>query len=413
MILFPLTLLLLFTAALSAFGQEGLIPERRKPQFLSQGGYMVIPAPYSMPGIGEGMAIYGGVNNYIGYADFFGIHTMGDAEGTMVGLWDLHLIKEHLFVDLTRMEFQKVGFNSYASRGMGGGKDDFSVIETDRYRANMVDTVFSFYDRRLEVGMDFYEETFRPRRFLDPEGEVIQTISDPDEDYGNNYDYSILIDLSDDRQDPRRGVRGELIFTPKPKNGPDDPEYYTTSINLTGYLPLDGSDTWVFNYFHSDAHIQKKGEQDKAVLAEAYDCTYASCSQEVQNEIDNIYAHNTYGSARALGGTDRLRAYPGNRFQGAHSRAVGTEVRFNFLEGRKPVNLFLIKDLRTSVQLAFFHEIGTVADEESQLWKRYRTSTGAGVRFVMGSGFVYRFDYAVGDEGGEMTIFVTYPWEEL
>jgi hypothetical protein len=32
------------------------------------------------------------------------------------------------------------------------------------------------------------------------------------------------------------------------------------------------------------------------------------------------------------------------------------------------------------------------------------------MRIVTGSGIVYRIDYATGDEGGETTMIINYPW---
>ena len=70
-----------------------------------------------------------------------------------------------------------------------------------------------------------------------------------------------------------------------------------------------------------------------------------------------------------------------------------------------------MKDIRTSIQSAFFYERGSVADDEKNLGENEKQSYGAGVRLITGSGLVYRFDIASGDEGYEYTMILNYPWE--
>ena len=66
--------------------------------------------------------------------------------------------------------------------------------------------------------------------------------------------------------------------------------------------------------------------------------------------------------------------------------------------------------MRTNVQLAFFAEMGRVAEKSDDLWGSYRSSYGVGIRMLTGSGIVYRMDIAAGDEGIEYTIIFSYPW---
>ena len=60
--------------------------------------------------------------------------------------------------------------------------------------------------------------------------------------------------------------------------------------------------------------------------------------------------------------------------------------------------------------MAFFFEEGTVADKASELWQEKRTSAGVGTRVVTSSGFVYRLDFATGQEGSSTIIIFDYPW---
>lgn len=89
---------------------------------------------------------------------------------------------------------------------------------------------------------------------------------------------------------------------------------------------------------------------------------------------------------------------------------LGTEFRWNFATDVIPFDFWIWKDIATGFQLALFHEIATVAEQKSQLWEDSRSSTGAGLRMVSGSGIVYRFDMAYGDEGRQTSIIFNYPW---
>jgi hypothetical protein len=40
----------------------------------------------------------------------------------------------------------------------------------------------------------------------------------------------------------------------------------------------------------------------------------------------------------------------------------------------------------------------------------YRSSYGLGLRLISASGFVYRADYATGDEGSEVSVIFSYPF---
>ncbi|MBE9541539.1 MAG: hypothetical protein IMF01_04405, partial [Proteobacteria bacterium] len=116
------------------------------------------------------------------------------------------------------------------------------------------------------------------------------------------------------------------------------------------------------------------------------------------------------GTAKSLGGDERLRSYPRERYSGAHMVYYGTELRWNISEGVKPFNFWIWKDVATGLQLALFYERGSVAETESELGDIWRSSYGAGFRLVSGSGFVYRADIATGEEDTEVTVIFNYPW---
>jgi hypothetical protein len=172
----------------------------------------------------------------------------------------------------------------------------------------------------------------------------------------------------------------------------------------------------VFNYLRSDAHVTRKGETDPAVVEQQQGLNCSTITDPVQRQfcidaINSMVANNTYGSATSLGGFNRLRSYPTGRFRGAHTEFYGTEIRWNLTDEATPFNLFIMKDVRTSWQLAVFYEIGSTADSQCEVGDIWRSSYGAGLRMVTASGIVFRADIAAGREGVEPNIFIGYPWE--
>ena len=392
--------------------EPSIIPKRKGPQFLNEEGYLLLPAPYSLPGIGEGIAYFTSFNNYLGNADIFASKVEGDVDGYFLGLWDLHLIKNRLFFDLTFHDMNKVGMSNYSSRGINSLSDDYTVLEFDKNRDSSLKTTLSFFQRRLEFIGQYSKSENRLSAIKSSGGALIESLTDGKSTTTHQRSFAVVMDLTDHRQNPTKGFRTEIKYRQSEPASDFDPDYYTLNYNFTGYLPVGRQSTVALNYFKSDAIVTREGETDKLLIAQelGFGCG-GSCSESIQAIINNKYQENRLGNARSLGGAYRLRAYPDGRFTGAHSETVGLEFRWNLSAERKPFNLYFMKDIRTGVQFALFHEIGTVADERSDLWKERRSASGMGTRFVMGSGVIYRFDYAWADEGSEISIMIDYPWE--
>ncbi|HUJ73979.1 MAG TPA: hypothetical protein VL359_03935, partial [bacterium] len=189
---------------------------------------------------------------------------------------------------------------------------------------------------------------------------------------------------------------------------------YVTNVSASAYVPVWGISTWALNYFRSDAQVRSPGLTDRAAIAaqQGLFCAPgdAPCQAALTARVNNILAANTNGSAEALGGQYRLRAYPQSRFQGAHTEYLSTELRINVTEEFTPFDYVFFKGIRTGIQIAPFYEIGTVAESASALWALNRADYGVGARLITASGAVYRLDVAVGDEGTGTTITINYPW---
>lgn len=406
----------LILSVLPVSADASWIAERRKPQFSTDFGYAVFPYPYSLPGIGMGLGLVGGAVNMNdtttdAYAMLFG----GDVQGLAAGVAELHVIPRRLILDLGYSGISAAAIQNFSQRGMNTGKNDYANIEMGDITYYGSRLTATFLDRRLEVYGAYYRGSSQLESIRDRDGNVIiESQTSP----VNRSHVTILgtrVDLTDDYPDPRRGFRLDLTRTHTP---PDDlgPNYFIQDYNATAYVPLGRRSTWAFNYFRSDAHIDRKGETDPSVIEEenGLDCDSIAdpdsrqlCSDFLISTAEN----NTYGTASTLGGFNRLRSYPNMRYKGAHTLFYGTEIRWNLTDESTPYDIFIMKDVRTSWQVALYYEIGSVADKRDELGDVWRASTGVGLRMVTASGVVFRADVAAGREGVAPSIFIGYPWE--
>ncbi|MCP4753056.1 MAG: BamA/TamA family outer membrane protein [Proteobacteria bacterium] len=395
--------------------------ERRRSQFLSETGYLIVPAPYSLPGIGTGMMAWGSGNNLVDtYIDIYGYLFTGDAKGSGFGIDDLHLVSKTLMLGLGRENITKATIMNYSKRGMDTEKDEYRLLEASDIYGNYGQLTLSFFDRMLEIYGEYYSQTARLDRIRDSEGNVIVDIADPEPQRSESLELGILVDYTDDRQDPRQGFRLDTRMAQSAPDSNFDPAYYSLDINATGFVPVGEYSTLVFNLFRSDAIVTREGETDPVEIARnlGIDCTSIvdptqkrECEQTREELMSNTYAGNKYGTAASLGGRSRLRAYPGSRFIGAHTLFMGTELRWNITDEFTPFDWWIMKDVRTAVQFAAFYELGSVADATDELGDQTRSSYGSGFRIVTGSGLVYRVDLAYGDEGPALTMIANYPWQ--
>ena len=393
------------------------ITERRKDQFTTSPGYAVFPYPYSLPGIGSGVGLVGGVMNISEtYTDAYAIMFGGEVKGLAVGLSEIHLIPQRLILDVGYSDISKVQFTSYSGRGMDTHEDDFRLLDlsdTVYYGGRMTAT---FFDRRFEVYGGWYRGASQLDSIRDKDGNIIVDALDAAREWNETTLIGTRIDLTDDYADPRRGFRFNIsrFSTPPSETGPD---MYVMDYNMTIYLPVGKYSTWAFNLLRSDATVKHKGETDPAILQDqqGINCNDPSLTAQQQQfcfeVINNTIANNTYGTATSLGGFSYLRSYSQGRYNGAHTQFYGTEFRWNLTDESTPFNLFIMKDIRTAIQVAAFFEIASTADLRSELGDTWRESYGVGIRMVTASGVVFRADFAYGHEGFEPQIFIGYPWE--
>ncbi len=392
------------------------VPERRKDPFPTEEAHMLVPLPYSMPGIGEGYFLMGYLSNVFDSTfDAALVLTQGDATGTVTQLDEIPLIEDRLHLKLMDMDINKATVSDYESRGMDSGST-YNLVEVSGVRQQSTELTWSMWQRRVAFMARYKSNANDVEALRDSGGTLLASYNPPVHSEGLNRSIGAMLDLTDDYQDPREGLRLRLDVADHPAHKNSDPDFFVIDYSLLYYQPFNGSDTLVFNFFRSDAHVRDSGATDPTVIVaemggSACAPSNTACLNAELQRVNNIIAANRYGTATPLGGTDRLRSYADGRFSGAHTEFIGIELRSNFVEDAEPFDYFIWKDIRTSIQLAVFAEVGTVAETRDDLWKETRSSIGIGARLVTASGSVYRADWATGEEGSEFSVFFFYPWQ--
>ncbi|MBF0240000.1 MAG: hypothetical protein HQM12_20045 [SAR324 cluster bacterium] len=391
--------------------------KRRKDQFETTSGYLAMPLPYSFPGIGTGLFLIGYAGNLLETpTDVFGIVFGGDGEGAFLNLDELFVIPEWTFLTFVTGRIARYGQNVYSSRGMENEKDDFNINVGEDSKFFDYAATLTHFERRLELTVGTSVFSGKVVEIRDSEGILIQKLEDPVEFDSANTRVELKIDLTDDFGDPREGINIRLLQDNQPTIN-DGPEYGILTGAITYYVPILESSTVVFHYFRSEAHVSKVGNIDLESLKTQegfYDCGgNPDCENATLNSASNRLNANKYGTAKALGGADRLRAYPQQRYVGAHAQMFGTELRWNFNTSGSKLDWWVLQDVQQAIQGVIFWEEGSVVDDIDELGKIVRSSYGGGVRLVTQSGAVYKFEGATGDEGAQVIMFFEYPWAGL
>jgi len=405
--------LFIFVLLISAI--ESLAIERRRPQFLTEPSYLIFPLLYSLAGIGQGIVVTGLAGNIGGTnIDAYGLGIFGDAGGTILAVEDIHILPELLILEFQRQDIDRAVVNNYEKRGMDSKKEDFTLIEVNKADSNYGKLTLSLFDRRLEVFSAFEKSEAWIIKIRDSEGEILTDLKEPFISKEELRRFGFLVDYTDDRVDPKKGVRFGATYKSSPAQANEDPDFYIIDKSLTYYIPIAKPVTWAFNFFLSDAYVTRKGETNPAAIRQelGFDCSSSDSEcLEAEQEIVNMFiAQRKNGTSTDLGGDERLRSYPDGRYRGAHTFYYATELRWNISEEVRPFDFWIWKDVATGLQLAFFYETGSVSEKKGKLGDVTRSSYGSGFRLVSASGFVYRADYATGKEGGELSVIFSYPW---
>lgn len=388
--------------------------ERRQDQFDKTPGLFVVPAPYAIPGIGNGLFVIGYLGNIAETsADVFGMGFVGDGQGFFASVDELFVIPEWSYLALTQGRMARFGQNVYSSRGMKSEKNDFNIYVGEDFTFYNYEVVFTHFERRIELAYGFNGGNGKFVEIKDYEGELVQKLGSPIEvDFAQKH-VQLKIDLTDDYGDPRDGLNIRILRDRFPSVN-QGAAFDSMTFALTYYLPIPENNTWAFHYFRSDARVRQEGNTDLESLKTTqgfYACGgYAACEAATLKSAQNRLNANKNGSSKSLGGADRLRSYPLSRYQAAHTLFYGTELRWNFSTENTKLDYWLLQDVQQALQAVFLWEQGSVAEEVGEIGETIRSSYGTGIRLVTKSGSVYKFEVASGDEGAEMILFFEYPW---
>ena len=301
-------------------------------------------------------------------------------------------------------------------RGIHSSKDDF-ILPKVRGSYFLAQATASFWERMLEVYVRELQGSTRLLSVSDKNGTAFETFDTSRHD-AKIHTLGGIIDVTDDRLDPRKGIRLEAAAGFPVIDDPNQSKFYVVNYNLTGYIPFRKWDTLALNFFRSDAHVTGAASTDFADLQQkiGLNCdalpagsSRDQCLATETEQINGRIAENSHGTAYSLGGTQRLRSFDGGRFQAGHAVFYGAEYRWNLTDEHTPFNIYIAKGIRTGIQVAFFAEQGTVFDAWKDQWKNMKTSYGTGFRIVL-SGVIIRLDVARGNEGGTFLLFINYPW---
>ena len=414
------TVFLIYLITENSYGFE---IERRRDVFTKQYGHLFVPLPYSLPGLGEGLLFIGNFGNIADTTtDLATILGVGDAEFIFGFLDEFFIVPDYVYLQYVKAQGFKYALTNYRSRGMNTEKNDFVYALGNYWEYDAPTFKLTLYDRMLELGLGRSKQKGRFEKFVAPDSDDLtkqgDTITkfDPalEVNFGEKLEFSARIDYTDDYRDPRKGVRNILYLDRQTASSSSEPSFDVITNDLQFYIPFLEKSTLVLNLTFSDANVRKDGETDLEVLKQQsnyYSCTSESCRETTLGNAKNTMNINKHGTSLYLGGPDRLRSYPQQRFQGAHTVYFATEFRWNFsaADGDE-IDLFFMQDLVDEMQVAFFFEQGSVSETKSELGDTVKYSFGSGFRFLSGSGNLYRADFATGDEGPQVTVIIQYPW---
>lgn len=384
--------------------------ERRRDQFGKDFSYFIYPIAGDIPGLGSAAGLGATILNIKETdLDFTGFNISGDFSASGYTFLDYHVLKNRLTLDMGLYDFD-VSPTIY-NRGIHSSKDEYFLpsVKGEYLQGQMT---LTFDQRRFETYLRLADGAEQVSKITDSEGQV-QAADDTSKHDSRLLSLGAIYDNTDDRLDPRQGLRMELELKKPALSDPLMSRYYISDYNLSAYFPMRRWDTWAFNAFLSDAHVTQEGLMDEVLLAQqrGLNCDVAdqACLASESRRVSQLLAQNRYGTATSLGGTQRLRSFSNYRFYAGSALFYGMEYRWNLTDEHRPFDFYVAKGVRTGLQLAFFAEKGTVAEHTSDLFENMKTSYGVGFRLVL-TGIVIRADFATGTEGSEFILFINYPW---
>jgi hypothetical protein len=414
--------------------------ERRKEKDTDEISYFLYPLAYSVPGVGSGEGAGGTITNLIGGGSTLSLlRIRGEMEVDSIVATDMPIFTQHFTFSFFYADGRKGGFAFYDRGAESTEEPEFTL----KFEATIA-RAYEFRLKLFEEQLEFYSGYAIAFPLIDiDESDFGTSISNLDElppeeqeeviaTFVKNFLMYIglvnivirrdglYLDYTDDRIDPREGVR--LQYEHWGFEGEGLTNFWVEDYSLTAYFPNDDlSSVLVANLFYSQSAVIKPLEYNEGTFyQECLDDSKKGGSKTdgvsdetacrgVQRGIEDFLETEADNSnATSLGGPTRLRSYPVGRFHDRYSFFAGLEYRMYLMEHTTPFDFILEKGVFEAAQIAFFYEIGQVApDNDASLFNDFKHSSGMGLRLIFSS-VVLRADYATGGEGEETTIFIGY-----
>ena len=221
------TLIFLIIFFVTAASVSGL--ERRRDQFTTDFGYLLAPIPYILPGAGAGFGLLGGFNNIpFGSTettiDLFVVGISGNVRGTIAGVTDLPLWPETIFLDLTSVRFNKGSQKVYRDRKMDSDPENFFITELAETSLGGGRLILTLFDRMFELFTIQYDINASTSAIRDSEENLLVEFDPPQKFKVKSRTDGAQIDWTDDRVDPRKGIRLVSTISDRPPADSDAPD---------------------------------------------------------------------------------------------------------------------------------------------------------------------------------------------
>ena len=395
---------------------QALLFERRKT-FDSEIAWFIYPVVGSIPGVQDFYGLGGTVSGIGGSeSDITAISLRGKAEYfdddfqiDILSIFDIPLFTKRLTFTWFSTKIRNVAWPE-GQRGIDSDPDSMYYLLASKVEASGGELSANIFNNQLEAYYGYTDAAVKPYGLVDPNGTFYNAQNAGIIESPRGYRYGLYLDDTDNRRDPRIGYRFQYEKWGQPSSREGNSEYYQEDLNLSGYIPVlsENKGVLVLNQFFGSSTVLKKGTVDQSQFV--CDNTAKPGCQAILNELyARRVAEAENGKATSLGGTNRLRGYRTNRFYDSYTNFRGAEFRWYVLEVQKAFNYILEKGTFAGLQLALFYEEGTVSPDKGSLWKNMRTSYGAGTRFLFNT-IIVRIDRGFGEEGGQTTFFVGYPF---
>ena len=194
--LFVLVSFLAFTASAQA-------TERRNDPFPTEEAWYIIPAPFSVPGLGSGLFVAGLWSNFAeSNSDLFVGRVKGDFDTTFTGLLDNHIIDETLILDVSGGVINEAIVTSYQGRGFDSDPKNYNTFKVGDGEGTGGRIMLTFWERRLNAFATQFLQSSRLKGVYEADGTLIYEPDSAAKTKVGMLSRGLLLDFTDDWGDP-------------------------------------------------------------------------------------------------------------------------------------------------------------------------------------------------------------------